>query len=98
MKVARCCVAIAVAVAWSLAGATAIADECKNRGQLDTVYCDENNDLVADVPTDPQKWKDPATITFTYAPVEEQALYQRAFKPFTDFLAQCIGKQVAYYP
>ena len=29
----------------------ALADECKNRGQLDMLYCDENHDLIADVPT-----------------------------------------------
>ena len=25
-------------------------DACPNRGQLDTQYCDANNDLVADTP------------------------------------------------
>src|SRR5262245_20042550 len=99
MIVARCRSVIAVAIAWGLVGgATAIADECKNRGQLDIRYCDENNDLVAEVPTAPTKWKDPATITFTYAPVEDQAVYQNVFKPFTDYLAQCTGKRVVYYP
>src|SRR5262245_19501992 len=99
MIVARCRSVIAVAIAWGLVGgATAIADECKNRGQLDIRYCDENNDLVAEVPTAPTKWKDPATVTFTYAPVEDQAVYQRAFQPFTDFLAQCTGKPVVYHP
>ena len=47
---------------------TAIAQECKNRGQLDTLYCDENNDLVADVPTDPKKLRDPSTLVFAYTP------------------------------
>jgi phosphonate transport system substrate-binding protein len=99
MIAARCHLAFAVAIAGCLAGsATAIADECKNRGQLDILYCDENNDLVADVPTDPKKWKDPATVTFVYTPVEDQTVYERAFKPFTDFLAQCLGKHVVYYP
>jgi hypothetical protein len=45
---------------------TAIAQECKNRGQLDTLYCDDNNDLVADVPTDPKKLRDPSTLVFAY--------------------------------
>src|SRR5712691_9754351 len=76
----------------------ASAQECKNRGQLDTLYCDENNDLVADVPTDPKKLKDPATLVFAYTPVEDPAVYQNVFKPFTDFLAQCTGKRVVYYP
>ena len=85
--------------AWMLAGGSAAtAQECKNRGQLDTLYCDENNDLVADVPTDPKKLKDPATLVFAYTPVEDPAVYQNIFKPFTDFLAQCTGKRVVYYP
>src|SRR5712675_415428 len=85
--------------AWMLAGgAAATAQECKNRGQLDSLYCDENNDLVADVPTDPKKLKDPSTLVFAYTPVEDPAVYQNVFKPFTEFLGQCTGKRVVYYP
>jgi phosphonate transport system substrate-binding protein len=41
-------------VAPIVASATAAAaEECENRGQLDTLYRDEDNDLVTDVPTDP---------------------------------------------
>jgi phosphonate transport system substrate-binding protein len=91
--------AVSAIVWWTLAaGTAAAADECKNRGQLDTLYCDENNDLVADVPSDPKKLKDPSTIVFAYTPVEDPAVYQNVFKPFTDFLAQCTGKRVVYYP
>jgi phosphonate transport system substrate-binding protein len=81
-----------------LGGEATLADECKNRGQLDTLYCDANNDLVADAPADPQKWKDPSTIVFAYTPVEDPAVYQNVFKPFTDFLGQCTGKRVVYFP
>jgi phosphonate transport system substrate-binding protein len=89
----------AAIAAWiSAGGSLALAQECKNRGQLDTLYCDENNDLVADVPTDPKKLKDPATLVFAYTPVEDPAVYQNVFKPFTEFLAQCTGKRVVYYP
>jgi phosphonate transport system substrate-binding protein len=89
----------AAIVAWMVAsGATAMAQECRNRGQLDTLYCDENNDLVADVPTDPKKLRDPSTLVFAYTPVEDPAVYQNVFKPLTDFLAQCTGKRVVYYP
>src|SRR2546430_9332499 len=45
---------------------TYAADACKHRGELDTMYCDDNNDLVADAPTDAKKWKSPSTIVFTY--------------------------------
>src|SRR5215467_10912126 len=65
-----------------LASSSAVAQECRSRGQLDTLYCDENNDLVADAPTDPRKWKDPATLVFAYTPVEDPAVYQNVFKPF----------------
>lgn len=78
--------------------AFAQADACKNRGQLDTLYCDENNDLVADAPKDPKKWKDPGTLVFAYTPVEDPAVYQNAFKPFTDYLAKCTKKRIVYYP
>jgi phosphonate transport system substrate-binding protein len=81
-----------------LASGSAAAQECRNRGQLDTLYCDENNDLVADAPTDPRKWKDPGTLVFAYTPVEDPAVYQNVFKPFTDYLAQCTSKRVVYYP
>jgi phosphonate transport system substrate-binding protein len=100
MIAARCrlawCIVFAIALA-SVSG-SAIADECKHRGQLDALYCDDNHDLVADVPTDPRKLKQPGTITFAYTPVEDQAVYQKAFRPFTDFLAQCTGRRVTYYP
>ena len=91
--------AVAAIAGWNLVGsADAQTDGCKNRGQLDTLYCDENNDLVADAPTDPKKWKDPSTLVFAYTPVEDPAVYQNVFKPFTDYLAQCTGKRVVYYP
>ena len=76
----------------------AAQEECKNRGQLDTLYCDENGDLVADAPKDPGKWKDPSTLVFAYTPVEDPAVYANIFRPFTDYLAQCTGKRVVYYP
>lgn len=79
------------------AASTQTAD-CKNRGQLDTLYCDENGDLVADAPKDPAKWKDPSTLVFAYTPVEDPAVYANIFKPFTDYLAQCTGKRIVYYP
>lgn len=90
--------AFAVASFALVGAASAQTAECKNRGQLDTLYCDENNDLVADAPTDPKKWKDPSTLIFAYTPVEDPAVYQNVFKPFTDYLSQCTGKRVVYYP
>ncbi len=73
-------------------------EACNNRGQLDTLYCDDNNDLVADAPKDSKRWHDPSTLVFAYTPVEDPAVYANVFKPFTDYLAQCTGKRVVYYP
>lgn len=73
-------------------------DACANRGQLDTNYCDENKDLVADVPKEASKQRDPSTLVWAYTPVEDPAVYANAFKPFTDHLAKCTGKRIVYYP
>ena len=72
-------------------------DACKNRGELDTMYCDDNNDMVADAPADPKKWKNPSTIVFTYTPVEDPAVYENVFKPFTTHLAACLNRKVVFY-
>jgi phosphonate transport system substrate-binding protein len=77
---------------------TSGAQACGYRGELDALYCDENHDLVADLPADPRTWKDPATLVFAFTPVEDAAVYQNVFRPFTDYLSQCTGKRVAYYP
>lgn len=86
---------IALLVASSLMMAN--ADTCKNRGDLDAIYCDDNFDLVADTPTDSKLLKTPSTIVFTYTPVEDPAVYANAFKPFTDHLAKCMDRKVIFY-
>ncbi len=73
------------------------ADACKTRGELDTMYCDDNGDMVADVPGDSKKLKNPSTIVFTYTPVEDPAVYENIFKPFTTHLAACLNKKVVFY-
>lgn len=78
--------------------ALAQTDDCRNRGELDMLYCDENKDLVADAPKDPKRWKNPNTLVFTYTPVEDAAVYETAFKPFLDYLHKCTGKRVVYFP
>jgi phosphonate transport system substrate-binding protein len=73
------------------------ADDCPNRGDLDTMYCDANNDLVADTPTDPDKLKTPSTVVFTYTPVEDPAVYADIFSPFTKYLSECVDRKVVFY-
>ncbi len=81
-------------LAWDVARA---AEACANRGTLDAMYCDENNDLVADVPKDKTQWKNPSTLVFTYSPVEDPAVYRKLFEPFMDHLTKVTGKKVIYY-
>ena len=73
------------------------AQECKNRGDLDAMFCDENKDLVADTPKDAKKLKNPGTIVFTYTPVEDPAVYEKVFAPFTEALGKCLSKKVVFY-
>lgn len=76
---------------------SAMAQECKNRGILDPMYCDEDLDLVADPPKDPKQLKDPGTLIFTYTPVEDPAVYRDLFNDFMDYLSKATGKKVTYY-
>ena len=87
----------ALAAALAAAAPALAADACTNRGELDTMYCDANKDMVADVPADSKKWKNPSTIVFTYTPVEDPAVYENIFKPFTTHLAKCVDKKVVFY-
>ena len=92
--------AIAVALATLVAVAAqpaAAQDNCPNRGQLDTLYCDADGDLVADVPRDTARQRDPSTLVWAYTPVEDPAVYANIFKPFTDHLGQCVGKRIVYF-
>jgi len=89
--------AVATAFVLSLPAANASDTTCTNRGDLDEMYCDANNDLVADTPTDPKKQKTPSTLVFTYTPVEDPAVYANIFKPFTEHLSECTGKRVVFY-
>lgn len=93
----RRAVAFAALAGFALSAAPAWADECKSRGRLDPMYCDENGDLTADPPKDQKKWKNPSTLVFTYTPVEDPAVYKQAFADFQDYLAKATGKKVVYY-
>jgi phosphonate transport system substrate-binding protein len=87
----------ALAAACLLPIATYAQDACKSRGELDPLYCDEDGDLTADPPKDAKKYRNPSTLVFTYTPVEDPAVYENVFKPFTDHLAKCTGKRVVFY-
>ena len=87
----------AVAASLAISAPAPAADACKFRGELDERYCDENRDLVADVPTDPKKQKDPPFLLFTYSPLEDPAVYEKLLEPYVDHLKSCIGKRIHFY-
>ncbi len=83
-----------VIAAWAASPASAA---CKNRGNLDVRYCDEDGDLVADTPKDPSKLLNPSTLVFSYTPVEDPAVYENVFTEFMAYLAKKTGKRVKWY-
>lgn len=97
MKPSKLLLLSAMLAAFGASGVALAQDECPHRGDLDTMYCDANKDLVADTPTDPKRLKTPSTIVFTYTPVEDPAVYAEIFSPFTKHLAQCVDRKVVFY-
>lgn len=79
-----------------LAG-TADAKDCKNRGDLNIRYCDDNGDLLADTPSDPSQWLDPGTLVFSYTAVEDPSVYENVFSELIDHIAKKTGKRVKWY-
>lgn len=75
----------------------ASAADCP-RGTLDKAYCDRDGDLVADLPTDPKKWVNPATIIFSYTPVEDPAVYAKVWDGFIKHMSEVTGKKVVFFP
>ena len=84
-------------LALSTMGSAALAQTCAQRGDLDARYCDANQDLVADTPTDKKLQKDPATLVFSYTPVEDPAVYENVFGEFIAHLSKITGKRVRWY-
>jgi phosphonate transport system substrate-binding protein len=73
------------------------AQDCP-RGDLDKAYCDRNGDLVADAPTDPKQLVNPSTLIFAYTPVEDPAVYAKAWDGFIKYMEQTTGKKVVFFP
>jgi phosphonate transport system substrate-binding protein len=78
--------------------AAAQAQECPQRGDLDSRYCDRDGDLVADTPADAKQQQNPSTLIFSYTPVEDPAVYENVFADFMTHLAKVTGKRVRWYP
>jgi len=73
------------------------AEDCPH-GDLDAAYCDRNGDLVADAPTDPKQLVNPSTLIFAYTPVEDPAVYAKAWDGFIQYMETTTGKKVVFFP
>ncbi|HSE94103.1 MAG TPA: phosphate/phosphite/phosphonate ABC transporter substrate-binding protein [Methylomirabilota bacterium] len=80
-----------------VAGAALAADPCAHRGKLDVLYCDENRDGIADPPKDGAKLVSPDPLVFTYAPVEDPAVYEGAWGDFLKHVEKVTGKKTQYF-
>ncbi len=74
----------------------AAAQTCRNRGALDTLYCDENNDLVAD-PV-PGGGAAPNRLVIGFGAVEDPDVYERTYRPFVDYLSTCTKTPTTLFP
>ena len=93
-------IVVCAALATSLWAGSAVtqAGLCEHSGTLDAAYCDANGDLVADPPTDKSKLRDPDSLVWAFAPIEDPAVYAQLFRPFTKHLSACLKRQIVYYP
>jgi phosphonate transport system substrate-binding protein len=62
-------------------------NSCNNRGELDTLFCDDNNDMVADAPVSNKVIK-PTRLVIAFGAVEDPSVYQM-YNPFIEYLSKC---------
>lgn len=84
-----------IALALAAYAASAGAQTCPNRGELDTPYCDANNDLVADASARPLA---PKPLVLGIGHVEDMATAYRIYAPLTNHLSACLKQEVMLNP
>ena len=90
---ALCCTALSL---FYVSATGAHAQSCTHRGELDNLYCDVDQNLTADAPTDPAKLKNPKSILLSYSPQEDTATYEKMWSPYVRFMAQCLGRPMRF--
>jgi phosphonate transport system substrate-binding protein len=66
------------------------------KSALHAMYRDDDDNLTADPPLDPNEWKNPDTLVFADAPVVDVVVYKDIFADFLNFLSQKTGKKIEY--
>jgi phosphonate transport system substrate-binding protein len=98
MKISGNIIIAAALLCAGLWSSMATAQSCANRGDLDQRYCDDNGDLVADVPRDAKALQNPSTLVFSYTPVEDPAVYENVFADLMTHLSKVTGKRARWFP
>jgi len=75
----------------------ASADTC-SQGTLSEQFCDRNNDMMADTPSDPKQWLDPYTLVFGNVPSQSFMFDKGAKKSLMEHIEMITGKQVEFFP
>ncbi|MDT8895165.1 phosphate/phosphite/phosphonate ABC transporter substrate-binding protein [Halomonas sp. I1] len=88
--------ALAVSALLLITGPAMAQEDCP-RGDLDTIYCDRDGDLVADRPQDESEWANPDTLIFAYTPVEDPAIYSDIWQPFIEHMEDVTGRDVRFF-
>lgn len=71
------------------------AQSCANRGELDEIYCDANQDLLADRP---KVSVNPEKIVLGISAIEDANTAKRIYGPLVSYLATCLKKEVEMFP
>ncbi len=71
-----------------------LVDNSNNKSSL----CDENGDMLADLPKDKKEWIIPKTINIAFATIEDASFYEQVYGDFINHLQQCMNTPVLIYP
>ncbi len=75
--------------------ASAQAQSCAHRGELDEMYCDANQDLLADRP---KATVNPAKIVLGISGIEDAATASRTYAPLVSHLGTRLKKDIELFP
>ncbi len=82
----------------ALAALTFLVSPARAEFTLDSRFTDSDGDLIADIPSDASQQIDPDTLIFAYTPVEDPAVYAKAWSDFLAHMESVTGKKVQFFP
>ena len=71
-----------------------LIDNSGNKSSL----CDDNGDMLADLPKNKKEWVTPKTINIAFATIEDASFYEQVYGDFINHLQQCMNIPALIYP